>query len=237
MTRTIDRLPFTVAPASTPEQLRQALRLRLKAYGRHDYKASVETLMSTPDAMDWDGLSTTLVAISKQDRAVLGTVRLTSSTDRDIDWPDETPDDPCRQGAYTYIDRMAAESGEQSTLVACALIKAAYLWALSRDSEWATAFTLPPLARAFGHRGGMQVRGGNKPIRLPEYHDVEFKLIGVRLADVRPRLAASNPGYSVDFFDKVHPDICVHGVTLPWSEAVNSRPAQVAILHPSRMVA
>ena len=223
VSREVARLPFTIAPVTSDRHLREVLALRHEAYGRHDYKAGLKRQMLFPDEADLSGTSTTLVAVSKATGEVQGTVRVTSSVDSDIDWPEGTPADKCREGSYTYIDRFAVAAGEDATQVACGLIKAIYLWALGRDSEWVSALALPPLARVYRRRGAMEVRAGGQKVEMPEYHDQEYVLLGVELHKVRPRLAEENPRYSLDFFDKVHPDISVHGMSIPWGQVTAPR--------------
>jgi len=222
--RGVLRLPFTIAPVSTREQLRDVLALRHAAYGRHGYTALLKQSLLEPDDADLCGASTTFVAVSKATGQLLGTLRVQSSLDAPVHWPEGTPDDPCREGAYTYIDRFAAAAGDgEAELTASALIKAAYLWSLARDSYFATALARPALARMYRRLGGMTTRGDGRKVEMPDYHRQPYLLLGTPLHEVRGRLQAENPAYSAAFFDKVHPDIAVNAMSIPWRTVV--RPA------------
>lgn len=213
------RLPFFVGPATTDEHFQQVLELRYQAYGRHDYEADLQQSMKTPDSVDISGYSTTLVAVCKETGLVLGTVRLTSSLDTEIDWPEGVPlDDVALKGAYTYIDRFAAHDSA-TALVAEALIKGIYLWSRARDSEYGAALALPALARVYARKGGMTIKEGLR-VAMPAYHRAPYCFLTARTDDVREILQNKNPLFSKEFFNRAHPDICVTAWPRPWSRLI-----------------
>jgi hypothetical protein len=74
----------------------------------------------------------------------------------------------------------------------------------------------------------MVVRAKGQTVLMPEYQQEPYLLLATPLHEVRARLNEENPAYSQEFFDRTHPDICVNGMSMRWSELPR---AKLELLH------
>ena len=204
----VEELPFRVRRA-TPEEASQVYLLRQQAYAKRSlYLDQFKASLAGPDSIDVNPHAVTFVAVCKVTAEVLGTVRVAFNLDLDDLLPPETPADPCLDGPFSFIDRLAVKTGAPSSVVP-ALMKALWLWTLGRDARWMVALAGASLARHYRHLGGLSIRAnGQSFVVARDLAEPVFLLAG-RVADVQNQLIAHNPKLVDSFFSKVHPDINV----------------------------
>lgn len=211
-------LPFKIHPVSSQLEMEQVLALRHSAYGRHDYRAELVSEMPRPDSLDTAGYSTTLVAVEKTSGALIGTVRLTCNADGPAPLPPDLPLAPCLQGVYAYLDRFAVAAEGDNRIVAPALIKAMWLWALGRDARMLLALARAPLARRYQRWGGLVLKGQPEGFHMDEYHAEPYFLVGAGLGEAAVRCAQDNPKFGIEFTGRMHSDIRVQGCGASWAD-------------------
>lgn len=203
-------LPFTLRPVASAGEFAQVLALRHLAYSRHaGYHDDFKESLLSPDVQDLSTFSTVFVAVSKTDKRVVGTIRITSSRDVQGLLPAEVPSDVCSQGAFAFIDRFAT-APKVSVEVAAALMKSVWLWSQGRDARWMVALANAALARRYRRWGGLDVRAGGQPVFIPEDLTEPIYLVGAEVTTALTQMERRNPQFSA-FLKTVHPDINVAG--------------------------
>ena len=143
----IELLTFIVRPANSDEDIAALCDLRAAAYARHDYLPGVADRLLEIDETDLR--STLLVAESKADGAIVGTIRVNSSLRGTTPIPPQMPNVEFEGDSFTYVDRFAAQQGPLADIVALALIKAQWFCAYHEGVDWILAAALPALARRY----------------------------------------------------------------------------------------
>lgn len=209
----IDLLPFTVRQANADEDFAALCELRAAAYARHDYLPGVAERLLEID--ETDRRSILLVAESKADGAIIGTIRVNSSLRGATPIPPQMPKVEFDGDSFTYVDRFAAQQGPLADVVALALIKAQWFCAYHEGVDWILAAALPALARRYRMVGLRTLAGAERGrFHIPHLHTKAYEAVGERLAGMPRNLRRVAPFLVPFFLEKDHPDIRIDKPTL-----------------------
>lgn len=204
----IELLPFIVRTANSDEDFAALCDLRAAAYARHDYLPGVADRLLEIDETDLR--STLLVAESKADGAIVGTIRVNSSLRGTTPIPPQMPNVEFEGDSFTYVDRFAAQQGPLADIVALALIKAQWFCAYHEGVDWILAAALPALARRYRMVGLRTLAGAERGrFHIPHLHSKAYEAVGERLAGMPGNLRRAAPFLVPFFLDKDHPDILI----------------------------
>lgn len=203
-----ERLPFTVRIASTPEDFNRAIALRYQAYARH-MPEFAETLRR-PEPDDYEADTIILLAESKVDGSVIGTMRIQSnsyrplSMEHSIALPDAFKGEP-----MVEVRRLGVAKGGAGSLVKTVLIKACLLYCQKNNIKWAMVAARPPLDKSYEKMLFVDVLPGQTFTPLPKANNVPHRVMAFEIPGYDDRLLrAQHPQYR--FFCRTsHPDINV----------------------------
>jgi hypothetical protein len=120
-----ERLPFSVRLVQSTHDLERAVAIRQQAYGRH--MPELAQRLAVPEADDLRPDAHILIAESRTDGQVLGSVRLLSNLNRPLQIEQEVRlPDRLRHQHVLEARRLAIQSGPPGRQVTPALVKAAY---------------------------------------------------------------------------------------------------------------
>jgi len=223
-----ERLPFTIRVATDDSQLRKAVSIRQRAYGRH--VPALAELLRLPEPKDREPGCVVLVAESKLDGEPLGTLRIQTNRYRPlaIEASVELPESLAGR-VLAEATRLGIVEGRPGGVVKTMLFKALYLYCVAEGIEWIVIAARPPLERmyegllfndVFPEKTYFPMKhGGNIPHRV--------LALDIAEADARWR-AAKHPMY--DLFTRTrHPDIDVRGTEQEFNIAAQHTPAAAAI--------
>jgi hypothetical protein len=148
-TVSVERLPFRVRVCKTPADLNQAVAVRHTAYARH-LDASVADLMRQAEKADTAPGTTLLLAESKVDGSVLGSMRIQTNVhgplavEQSVRLPDEM------QGhKLAEATRLAIAGDRTGHLVKSMLVKAGYLFCLRNEVQYMLITARSPVDRQY----------------------------------------------------------------------------------------
>jgi hypothetical protein len=120
-----ESLPFTVRLAETAQDIGRAVETRAAAYGRH--LPVLGQALRKPEADDLRPDTLLLIAESKFDKVVVGSLRLQHNFDRPLRIEGELVlPDALRGKRLVEVRRLGVGNGTSGRLVMAALVKAAY---------------------------------------------------------------------------------------------------------------
>jgi hypothetical protein len=221
-------LPFTIRVASSERQLRKAVSIRQRAYGRH--VPALAELLRQPEAKDHEAGCMVLVAESKLDGEPLGTMRIQTNRHRPLAIEASVELPAWLAGnVLAEATRLGIIEGRAGSVVKTMLFKALYLYCLAEGIEWVVIGARPPLERmyegllfddVFPDKTYFPMKhGGNIPHRV--------LALEIAQADTRWR-SARHPLY--DLFTRTrHPDIDVRGSQQVLNIAAQHVPVAAAI--------
>ena len=223
-----ERLPFTIRVARNESQLRKAVSIRQRAYGRH--VPALAELLRLPEAKDHEPGCVVLVAESKLDGEPLGTLRIQTNRHRPLAI-EASVELPVWLAGHVLAEatRLGIVEGRTGSVVKTMLFKALYLYCVDQGIEWIVIAARPPLERmyegllfndVFPEKTYFPMKhGGNIPHRV--------LALDIAEADARWR-AAKHPMY--DLFTRTrHPDIDVRGTEPEFNIAAHHTPIATAI--------
>ena len=222
-----DLLPFIVRRANSDEDYAALCELRAGAYARHDYLPGVSERLLEIDRNDLR--STLLVAESKADGEIIGTIRVNSSRRGATPIPEQMPTLEFAGDSFTYVDRFAAQQGPLADVVALALIKAQWFCAYHEGVDWVLAAALPALARRYRMVGLRTLAGAERGrFQIPHLHTKAYEAVGERLSEMPGNLRRAAPFLVPFFLDKDHPDILIDKPALLHDHIAASAPQLAA---------
>lgn len=215
------RLPFTVSIART-EQLSAVSQLRSSAYGRH--LPTMAEMLAKPEKSDSTFGCEVIVATSKLDGSVLGTLRTHSNVVDPL--PLEAAVDI--QSAFNgerlvEATRLCVELGGSASLVRNALFKAFFLYAEQQQIDWLVAGGRRPVDRIYDRLLFTDILEPGVYYPLPYAANVPHRVMRMKVAQVQPLWAKHEHSLYEFFFDTFHPDIDLSGArdlrTADWRQA------------------
>ena len=207
-------LTFTVRIASDEQQMERAVMLRQAAYARHvpDFAAQLKK----PEAADFDAGSIVLIAESKFDGSVLGTMRIQTNSygNLGIEESLELPD--WLQGAsLAEATRLGVSEGREGRLVKTVLFKAYFLYCQRAKVDWMVITARKPLDRQYEALLFKDVFAPREYIPMHHVGGIPHRVMAFHIATAEMRWTDSNHplyGFMCNVF---HPDIDLNQSTLP----------------------
>jgi N-acyl amino acid synthase FeeM len=201
-----ERLPFTVRVARDEGQLRKAVSIRQRAYGRH--VPALGELLRLPEAKDREQGCVVLVAESKLDGEPLGTLRIQTNRHRSLAIESSVELPEWLTGhVLGEATRLGVAEGRPGRVVKTMLFKALYLYCQDQGIEWMVIGARPPLDRMYEALLFADVFPDKAYFPLKHAGNIPHRILALDIAgaDARWR-SVKHPMY--DLFTKTrHPDI------------------------------
>ena len=218
-----ERLPFTVRVARDEGQLRKAVSIRQRAYGRH--VPALGEMLRLPEAKDREPGCVVLIAESKLDGEPLGTMRIQTNRYRPlaIEASVELPDWLSGR-VLGEATRLGVTEGRPGRVVKTMLFKALYLYCVDQGIEWMVIGARPPLDRMYEGLLFDDVFPDKAYFPLKHAGNIPHRILALDIdgADQRWR-SAKHPMY--DLFTRTrHPDIDVRETEFEFDFAAQHSP-------------
>lgn len=203
--RRVEWLPFTVRVAQGEADLRRAAEIRHAAYGRHLPAALTEGLRE-PEPLDREPGVAVLLARSKVDGSVLGTLRLQTNACRPLaleqsfDLPNAMATAPCAE-----VTRLAVAQAAHSRMVKTLMLKAAYFWCEQQGVRYVLVTARAPLDRQYARLMFRDVRPEAGFVPLAHVFNLPHRVMVCDIAAARAE-GTDHPLYEF-WFGTDHPDI------------------------------
>lgn len=201
-----ERLPFTVRAVGDEQQLRKAVSIRHRAYGRH--VPELAELLRQPEAKDQEAGCLVLLAESKLDGEALGTMRIQTNRYRPLALQASValPGWLARSN-LAEATRLGIAEGRVGRVVKVMLFKAFYTYCLETGIDWMVIGARSPLDRMYQALLFSDLFPDQPPVPLKHAGNIPHRILGFEIAtaDARWR-AARHPMYDL-FVNTRHPDI------------------------------
>jgi hypothetical protein len=203
-----ERLPFTVRVVRSEEDLLKAVGVRHSAYARH-MPEFAESLRS-PEDDDFRNDTVVMLAESKVDRTVLGSVRIQTNLELplSLELSVKLPDWLQRR-SLAEVRRLAIAQGTTGRLVKMILVKACLKFCDRNDIEWAVLAARPPLNKGYEQLLFRDVLEGETFVPLPRANNVAHHVLAFDVENTRARLSEANHPLLKFFCYTHHPDLDV----------------------------
>lgn len=204
----IERLPFTVRVVRSEEDLRKAVGIRHSAYARHMPEFAESLRVAEEDDVQDD--TVVLLAESKLDGSVLGSVRIQSNRRRPLNlehsislpvWLKERP--------LAQVRRLAIVQGSSGRLVKMILVKACFRYCECNDIEWALLGARQSLKRSYEQLMFSDILDGETYLPPPQSNNVPAYVMAFEIETGKARWTAANHPLLNFFCYTHHPDIDV----------------------------
>lgn len=198
-------LPFRVRVASGEEDLRRVAHLRYDAYARHLPPALMQGLLQV-DPLDREPGVAVLMAESKVDGELLGTLRIQTNRDRPLllQQSYELPPD-IAQASCAEVTRLAVAQHAESRLVKTVLLKAAFYWCEAQGVRYVLVTARAPLDRQYARLMFRDVDPEKGFVPLAHVFGLPHRVMVCDIARARID-GAGHPLYDF-WFNTDHPDI------------------------------
>ncbi|MGE3376549.1 MAG: hypothetical protein AB7O37_23725 [Vicinamibacteria bacterium] len=226
----VQRLPFTVRAVRHERELRKAVDVRQRAYGRH--VPELGALLREPEPQDRDAGNVVLLAESRLDGAPLGTLRIQTNRHRPLALEGSVELPAWLAGAsLAEATRLGVAEGRVGRMVKTMLFKALYLHCLAEDIDWMVIGARAPLDRMYAGLLFEDVFPGRGYVPLKHAGNLPHRILGFELASAEARWSAARHPLLELFVGTRHPDIEVGGrvpVARPIELRHEARPALAA---------
>jgi hypothetical protein len=202
----VERLPFTVRVVRHEQQLRKAVAIRQRAYGRH--LPVLGELLKEPEVNDRDPGCVVLLAESRLDGEPLGTLRIQTNRHRPlaVESSVELPE-WLAERSLAEATRLGVAEGRIGRMVKTMLFKAFYQYCLAAEIEWMVIGARSPLDRMYQALLFQDVFPGQGYIPLKHAGNLPHRVLAFELETAEARWrAASHPLLDL-FVHTSHPDI------------------------------
>jgi len=202
----VERLPFTVRVVRHEQQLRKAVAIRQRAYGRH--LPALGELLREPEVNDRDPGCVVLLAESRLDGEPLGTLRIQTNRHRplalesSVELPDWLAD-----SSLAEATRLGVTEGRIGRMVKTMLFKALYQYCLAADIEWMVIGARSPLDRMYQALLFQDVFPGQGYIPLKHAGNLPHRVLAFELETAEARWRAARHPLLDLFVHTSHPDI------------------------------
>lgn len=203
--RAVERLPFTVRLAHGEGDLRRAAQLRHAAYSRH-LPAALTQGLREPDATDRAPGVAVLLAESKVDGSLLGTMRVQTNAhgplvlEQSFTLPAAMATARCAE-----VTRLAVAQAQHSRFVKTVMLKAAYFWCERQGVRYVLVTARAPLDRQYARLMFRDVQPELGFVPLAHVFNLPHRVMFCDIANAR-REGAQHPLYTF-WFETDHPDI------------------------------
>ncbi|TSE29845.1 hypothetical protein Tther_01256 [Tepidimonas thermarum] len=205
MERRVEWLPFTVRVAHGPQDWQKAAAIRHAAYSRH-LPPSVTEALRQPEPMDQAPGVAVLLAESKVDGSLLGTLRVQTNAhqplalEQSFALPDWMAGARCAE-----VTRLAMAQMEHSRVVKTVMLKAAFYWCQQQGVRFVLVTARAPLDRQYARLMFRDVYPELGFVPLPHVFNLPHRVMYNDIATARDD-GAEHPLYDF-WFNTDHPDI------------------------------
>jgi len=202
----VERLPFTIRVVRHEQQLRKAVDIRQRAYGRH--VPALGEMLREPEANDRNPGCVVLLAESRLDGEPLGTMRIQTNRHRplalesSVELPDWLSD-----RSLAEATRLGVTEGRIGRMVKTMLFKAFYQYCLTADIEWMVIGARSPLDRMYQALLFQDVFPGQGYIPLMHAGNLPHRVLAFELETAEARWRAAKHPLLDLFVNTSHPDI------------------------------
>lgn len=199
-------LPFTVRRVMDQADMGRAIDLRHLAYARH--MPGFAEALKVPEQDDLTQDALVLIAESKLDGSIIGTVRIQTNLSAPLN-VEHSIALPARLSGKTVAEvrRLAVAPGTSGRLVKMALVKAVYLYCVNQELDWLLVAARPPLDRMYEQLLLEDLLEGETFVPLPREHNVEHRVLGAEVRLLPIRFAQTRHPLHHFFVLAQHPDI------------------------------
>lgn len=204
-TRHRQLLPFTVTLVTTESELKRAIAVRASAYLRHH--APGADLLNDAEEDDRRDDTAVLVARSKLDDGVLGTIRINTNFSGPLQFEASARLSPALSARRCVeFMRLGVEAGPQGLLVTQALAKASYEICVATDVEYIFVASRTPVDVVYGgYRFDDHLQG--KRVEIHYAPGVPHTILRLPVKEAPARWKAHSPRVHRFFMETDHPDI------------------------------
>jgi len=208
-------LPFTIRRVSNQADMAKAIDLRHLAYSRH--MPGFAEALKIPEQDDLTDAAVVLIAESKLDGSVIGTVRIQTNLTAPLNMEQSIMLPVFFKGkTLAEVRRLAVAPGNPGRLVKMVLLKAVYQYCQTNHLDWILVAARRPLDRTYEQLTLEDVLDGRTFIPLPRENNVPHRVLGLETVAFHDRLVAVKHPLLNFFFHTVHPDIhpdcLIHGL-------------------------
>ncbi len=201
-------LPFTVRVVQSDEDLKRAIAMRYEAYARH--MPDFAEQLRQPERDDFEADSIVLLAESKLDGSVIGTMRIQNNSYRRLNMEHSIALPQAYQGqAMVEVRRLGVAKGAAGRLVKMVLIKACLLYCEKNNIQWAMVAARPPLDQSYEKLLFIDVMPGETFTPLPKAGNVPHRVMAFEIDTCEQRFAAQGHPLLRFFCHTAHADINV----------------------------
>lgn len=200
-----ERLPFRVSIASRSE-LAAVARMRAAAYGRH--LPELGSRLTQPEPADFEWGCEVVVASSKLDGTVLGTLRTHANALKPLPL-EASLELPERYQGKRLVEatRLSVLGGADSSMVRNALFKAFYLYSLAQQADWLVVAGRRPVDRLYDGLLYTDVAEPGAFYPMAHAGGLPHRVMSMAVAEAEPIWRrAAHPLYRFAF-EACHPDI------------------------------
>jgi hypothetical protein len=210
----VEYLPFTIRRVSDQADMDKAIDLRHLAYSRH--MPGFADALKVPESDDLTDDAIVLIAESKLDGSVIGTVRIQTNLTASLNMEQSIMlPDFFKGKTLAEVRRLAVAPGNPGRLVKMVLLKAVYQYCQTNHLEWILVAARRPLDRTYEQLTLADVLDGRTFIPLPRENNVPHRVLGLETTAFHDRLLAVKHPLLNFFFHTEHPDIypdcLIHG--------------------------
>ncbi|MFC5462154.1 N-acyl amino acid synthase FeeM domain-containing protein [Massilia niabensis] len=208
VSRTTERLPFTIRRVENEDDLLKAVRVRYDAYARHvpDFARS----LALPEAADYESDTIVLLAESKLDGTALGTARIRTNIHHPLHIEESVMLPQWLQGRRLgEVERLGVNQGRIGHVVKVALVKAFFEYFENNGFDYAVITGRAPVDRQYEQLMFTDVFGEKEMVPMRHIGDIPHRVMAFEIATGEARwTAAAHP--MLKFFRHTHhPDINV----------------------------
>ncbi|MDP3702175.1 MAG: hypothetical protein Q8R72_14860 [Hylemonella sp.] len=210
--KTTERLPFSVRIVRSGEDLERAIALRYEAYARHMPEFAQKLRQAEPD--DFEADSIILLAESRIDGSVIGTMRIQNNSYRPLSMEHSISlPDVYKGQSMVEVRRLGVAKGASGRLVKMVLIKACLLYCEKNNIQWAMVAARPPLDQSYEKLMFIDVMPGKTFTPLPTANNVPHRVMAFQIDGYEGRLIEAKHQLHGFFCGTHHPDIDVNAAS------------------------
>jgi hypothetical protein len=211
----LEYLPFTIRRVSNQTDMDKAIDLRHLAYSRH--MPGFADALKVPEQDDLTDDAIVLIAESKLDGSVIGTVRIQTNLTAPLNMEQSIMlPDFFKGKTLAEVRRLAVAPGNPGRLVKMVLLKAVYQHCQTNHLDWILVAARRPLDRTYEQLTLEDVLDGRTFIPLPRENNVPHRVLGLETTSFHDRLVAvKHPLLNFFFYTEhpdIHPDCLAHGL-------------------------
>jgi len=201
--------PFTLRLASGAQDMAKVLEVRHSAYARHLPEALTASLLE-PEALDRADGVVLLLAESKLDGALMGTMRIQTNQAQPLALEQSVQLPQWMQGLpLAEATRLGVSLDGTARLVKAALFKAYYLYCLQNDLQYMVITARSPIDRQYDRMLFQDVYPGMGYVPLEHVFNLPHRIMFLDVMGVEALWKSENHPWCDYMFHTDHPDLQV----------------------------